>query len=147
MPGGLHEGRTERILLLLCDKWSDLGDGVATINRSLALHLSSFKGVKVYSTILSDINSLSKHDQQDADNNQVTLIGPALDANVQQEPELSSEIYIQFNTDPLSLFPNLSRVIPFVTHIIGHSPLTGEAAIRYLIFVLLKYSHLFDKSW
>ena len=111
----------ERCLLLVADGWHMARDGLYSVNRQLALGLSRFSGVKVYCALLTSLNNVKPEDIKDADNHNVKLIGT--ESN-------SGNLYKEFNANPKAVFPNLFQMIPGVTHIIGHSPITGEGAIK-----------------
>ena len=44
------EASQERCVLLLCDRWKQVAEGLHNVNRFIAITLSRFQGVHVYST-------------------------------------------------------------------------------------------------
>ena len=121
-------GRSKRIetgktILLLCDDWSPVKDGIVGVNRSLALNLIRYTGVNVYSTVLKSENSLSSSDKKDADLKNLKLLYSTCD-NSDVSP------YKILNENPTNLFPNILNDMPPPTHIVGHSPVSAAAALK-----------------
>ena len=64
-------------------------------------------------------------DRQDAELHNVKLL--SLYTNKISSP---TELYTLLNNDPASVFEPKRYGIEYVTHIIGHAPITAEAAMR-----------------
>lgn len=138
--------RSDRCVLLLADGWYASRDGIHGVNRSLALSLSRYKGVSVYCALLCPLASVASHDKADAEKQDVRLIGI-------DEGQIE-DVYPTFSLHPQSVFPGLARLLPHVTHIIGHVPITGEGAVKlaqalYRKSQVLLFYHLLpaDVDW
>ena len=116
----------ERSVLLISDEWRCMSDGLHGVNRSVALDLSRYEGVSVYCALITPLEDVPEEDKRDADNNGIVLICPSENGEKFQP----SKMWQKFNSDPLSVFPMITRVIPSVTHIVGHSPVTAEGAVK-----------------
>lgn len=113
--------RVELGILLLCDSWSSIRDGISGVNRSLALNLARYKGTKVYTTLFSE-HMLTSHDKKEMADNRVQAIA-SIEGDVKK-------LYTKLTEDPLEVFPNLTKRATNVTHIVGHSPITAKAALK-----------------
>ena len=120
MPDG--EAKMERVILLLSHEWSVTKGGVAGVNRSLALSLSRYKGIRVVSTVFCGQEKLGKAEQEEADNNNITLISPT--ETVDDPVKMVQRV----NESPSQVYGTLKSQVPYISHIVGHSPVTAEAA-------------------
>ena len=122
MPPGDTAPKVERCILLLSDSWSSLQDGIASVNKCLATSLTRYKGIKVYSIIFSS-DELSTSDKKAAEKSNVVLISLG-------NSDGKKDLYKKFNASPEEYCKNLKAQVPFVSHIVGHSPVTADAALR-----------------
>ena len=68
---------------------------------------------------------MSEHDRLDAETCNVKLV--SLYTRGVGSP---TELYETFNNDPRSVFDPKNHGIRNLTHIVGHAPITAEAAVR-----------------
>ncbi len=141
MPDVLKSSQAARTIILLGDCWSSLRGGVVSVNRSLALSLASYKGVKTYCTLLQPLREVTQEDQNEADENHVTLLSLA------QNGESMDQMHAKLRDDPLAVLSPLTQAVPHVSHIVGHSPITAEAALSlrdevYLYAKVLLFYHV-----
>ena len=113
-----------RCILLLSDSWGTTTEGICGVNQSIALALSRYKGIRVYCTLFHPLSSLTQDDRSLADDNDVTLISLA------SNEDSASELYALFNENPSDVFCDIYNKVPHVSHIVGHSPVTAEAALK-----------------
>lgn len=116
----------KRNILLLSNTWSVLGQGINNLNRSIGLQLSTFTGVQVYNTVLLPVDQLGQAEKKDAQKYNITL----LYANRGETQNNMTDAMCEFNNDPFSVFPDIKRQLPDVGHIIAHSPITTNAALK-----------------
>ena len=110
-------------ILLLCNTWSAITEGISAVNQSVALTLSRYKGIQVYSTVFHALTDLNPTDRSLADENRISLV--SLDPGRGSE----RQFYERFNESPAEFFADAQKSIPHVTHIVGHSPITAKAAL------------------
>jgi len=73
----------------------------------------------------SRVDSMSEHDREDAETYNVRLV--SLYTRGVGSP---TDLYETFNSDPKSVFDPKIHGISNLTHIVGHAPITAEAAVR-----------------
>ncbi|XP_070536388.1 uncharacterized protein [Ptychodera flava] len=111
----------QRSVLILNDEWGTTKGGISTIHREISV-LAKETGVDVYSTVLE----AGDVDKEDAQQKGITLITPTINPYLpadEKTPRLSWFLLHR------SFFPDLADV-PNVKVIIGHAPITNEAAIQ-----------------
>ena len=117
--------KVERRILLLGDIWSSIRDGISGVNRNLALSLTRYKGTKVYTTYFGVESQLSPAEKREIQDNNVQLIYANM--NGATDPQ---KLYPKVNEDPLSVFPDIGNQVSNATFIVGHSPITAQAALK-----------------
>ena len=121
-----RERSSERCILFVCDDWGSYCGGIASVNRYLALSLARFMNVKIYSTLIQPVSQVPIADLEDAQNHNVTLVGPqCTGSNAGVTPNLTL-----LNENPEQFFSHIKGLVPEVTHIVGHGPITAAAAIK-----------------
>ena len=81
--------------------------------------------IRTHLCMYSRVDSMSEHDRADADAYNVRLV--SLYTRGVGSP---TELYETFNSDPKSVFDPKTHGIQNLTHIVGHAPITAEAAVR-----------------
>ncbi|ELT87085.1 hypothetical protein CAPTEDRAFT_209575, partial [Capitella teleta] len=112
-----------RVILLLSDCWSNIRDGIAGINKSLAQSLAMYKGIRLYSAVFTEASKLSQAAIKEASESNVILFSLASNGTSSQE------LYKSFNADPCAYLSDLKERIPNVHQIVGHVPVTGRACL------------------
>lgn len=105
-----------RIVLFLSDGNSSFREGIAGVNRSLAKNLARYKGIKLYNLVFAN----SQTEETATEDGQISL---ALNGTSVKE------LYQRFNLDPTHYVDGLRERIPHVHQIVGHAPVTAQAAL------------------
>jgi hypothetical protein len=120
---------------MLCDAWSDWTSGIARVNKSLALELSSHVGVTVYSTVM--LHPYAGHNEDvwhSSPTCPVKLIrfGDATEDNCDVSEEIMvQDLYNKFNNVPAEMLRTTREPLPAsISYIIGHAPVSAAAAVR-----------------